>query len=45
MNEMIALFDKAIPFYLECKSIIKTCDEYKIPTKKLFSEYLKSKGI
>ena len=44
-TEMNALFNEAIPFYLECKSITKTCNEYNISTKKLFSDYLKSKGI
>lgn len=43
--ELYKEFEKAIPTYLECKSIEKTCKIFNFPTRSLFSKYLKEQGI
>lgn len=43
--KMYKEFEKAIPTYLECKSIEKTCKIFNFPTKSLFSKYLKEQDI
>ena len=45
IKELHLLYEKAIPYYLSCKSIQQTCNEYNIKTRKSFVEYVKGKGI